>query len=76
MNSAAPTPAIRSDERLLDFDQAFARLSLKQRAAFALHVYYGMTVEECAGVMGCRPGTARSHLGRAVEKLRRSLGDE
>lgn len=69
-------PAIGRDERLLGFDRAFARLSLKQRAVFALHVHYGLTVEECARTVGCSSGAARSHLGRAVDKLRRDLGDD
>ncbi|MDQ6846828.1 MAG: hypothetical protein M3019_04495 [Candidatus Dormibacteraeota bacterium] len=54
---------------------AFRRLSTPQRAVFALHVQYGYTLDECARVMGCRPGTARSHLGRAVAKLRKEFAD-
>jgi DNA-directed RNA polymerase specialized sigma24 family protein len=26
--------------------------------------------------MGCRPGTARSHLGRAVARLRKEMSHE
>ncbi len=59
----------------LDFDKVFRSLSPPQRAAFVLHVHYGYTVDECAGLLGCRPGTARSHLGRAVAKLRKELAD-
>jgi RNA polymerase sigma-70 factor (ECF subfamily) len=69
----SPPSAIEFAGELLDFDSAFAHLSPRQRAAFALHVQYGFTVSECAGYMGCRPGTARSHLARAVESLRREM---
>ena len=69
-----PAP-IQLDGQLLDFDRAFARLSTKQRTVFALHVHHGYTVDECASLLGCRPGTARSHLGRAVATLRREMGN-
>jgi RNA polymerase sigma-70 factor (ECF subfamily) len=68
----ASTPS-QFEGQLLDFDRAFARLSVKQRAAFALHVYHGYSVNECARLLRCRPGTARSHLGRAVATLRREM---
>ena len=61
---------------MLDVHRAFRKLSPSQRAVVALHLYHGLTVEQCAEAMGCRPGTARSHLGRAVAKLRRELGDD
>jgi RNA polymerase sigma-70 factor, ECF subfamily len=63
------------DGRLVGFDRAFRRLSPSQRAVFTLHVHHGYTLDECAGLIGCRPGTARSHLGRAVAKLRKELAD-
>ena len=63
------------DGRLLGFENAFRRLSPPQRAAFILHFHHGYTLDECAGLIGCRPGTARSHLGRAVAKLRKEFAD-
>lgn len=68
-----PPSAVEFIGELLDFDRAFARLSPPQRAVFALHVHHGYTLTECAGHMGCRPGTARSHLARAVASLRRDI---
>jgi RNA polymerase sigma-70 factor (ECF subfamily) len=61
---------------LLDFDRAFGLLTAKQRAVFTLQVRHGYTVAESAGLMGCRPGTARSHLGRAVARLRKEMSHE
>ena len=58
-----------------DLDQAYRRLSGHQRAVLALHYHYGYTLDECADLIGCRPGTARSHLGRALDKLRRDMAD-
>jgi RNA polymerase sigma-70 factor (ECF subfamily) len=74
LEASAPAP-IQFDGQLLDFDRAFARLSAKQRAVFALHIHHGYTLDECASLLGCRPGTARSHLGRAVAALRREMSN-
>ena len=68
-------PTVQFEGRLLDFNRAFMNLSPSQRAAFALHVQHGYTLNECATFMGCRPGTARSHLGRAVASLRREMSN-
>jgi RNA polymerase sigma factor (sigma-70 family) len=59
----------------LDLERAFARLSLRQRAVLALHYHYGYPLDECAGLMRCRPGTVRSHLARALARLRKELQD-
>jgi len=58
-------------EALLDVDRAYRHLSARQRAMITLHLRDGLTVDECARLLGCRPGTARSHLGRALNKLRK-----
>jgi RNA polymerase sigma-70 factor, ECF subfamily len=73
MSQATAPPPIQFDGQLLDFDRAFAKLSGRQRAVFALHVHHGYSLDECARLLGCRPGTARSHLGRAVAALRKDL---
>jgi RNA polymerase sigma-70 factor (ECF subfamily) len=57
----------------LDLARAYAQLSKQQRAAVALHYFYGYTLDECAGLMGNRPGTVRSHLARALAMLRRAV---
>jgi len=60
----------------VDLDRAIGRLSAQQRAVVALHYGHGYTVDESAALMGCRPGTARSHLARALACLRRDLRDD
>jgi RNA polymerase sigma-70 factor, ECF subfamily len=59
-----------------DLEQALRRLTARQRAVVGLHYIYGYTLDEAAALVGCRPGTARSHLNRALSKLREALGDE
>jgi len=60
---------------LLDFRRAYQTLSPKQRALVALHIGDGYSLSECAQILGCRIGTAQSHLARARAKLRRVMTD-
>jgi RNA polymerase sigma-70 factor (ECF subfamily) len=60
---------------MLDLHRAYRHLSPSQRAVVTLHLRDGLTVNECAALLGIRPGTARSHLGRGLNKLRRELKD-
>jgi RNA polymerase sigma-70 factor (ECF subfamily) len=59
-----------------DVDRVFRNLSPHQRAVVALHYEYGYPLDECAVLMQCRPGTARSHLARALGRFRKELADE
>jgi RNA polymerase sigma-70 factor (ECF subfamily) len=52
---------------------AMKELPPRQRAAVALHYVLGMSMEEAAEAMGCRPGTVKSLLHGAREKLRQKL---
>ncbi len=56
-----------------DIGVGFGRCTPRQRAVLVLHFFHGYTLDECAGLLGCRPGTARSHLARALTTIRRSL---
>jgi RNA polymerase sigma-70 factor, ECF subfamily len=57
----------------LDLTRAYAQLSKQQRAAVALHYFHGYTLDECANLLGTRPGTVRSHIARALATLRRAV---
>ena len=69
---ASPTQT-RPDATL---DGAFALLSRQQRAVVVLHYSYGYTLDECSEFMGCRPGSARQHLARALSRLRERVNDD
>ena len=60
----------------VDWDRAFALLTTRQRAVVTLHYLHGHVLDRCADLMGCRPGTARRHLARALAKLRKEIGDD
>jgi RNA polymerase sigma factor (sigma-70 family) len=59
----------------IDMDHAYRQLSLKQRAAITLTYGHGFSVEECAALMSCRPGTVRTHVARGLATLRKELKD-
>ncbi len=58
-----------------DLDRAYRKLPPKQRAAVVLHYHHGYSVEQTAELMGCRAGTVRTHVQRALANLRKELGD-
>jgi len=50
-----------------------ARLPRRQRAVVVLRYYEGLSDQEIAGVLGCKPGTVRGHASRALAALRVEL---
>lgn len=69
---AAPDPAWR----IADADQLagpLAELSRAQRASIVLRFYEDRDDDEIAAVLGCAPGTVRSHISRGLSALRVQL---
>ncbi|HEV2891945.1 MAG TPA: RNA polymerase sigma factor [Frankiaceae bacterium] len=66
-------PAREGDVAL---EGALRRLPRRQRLAVALHYFTGLSVAECAVVMGCAEGTVKSTLHDARRRLREELGDD
>jgi RNA polymerase sigma-70 factor (ECF subfamily) len=60
-------------QSMWDGEHAFRSLSRLQRAVVILHYQHGFSLDECASLVGCRPGTARTHLKRALVKLRAEI---
>ena len=54
---------------------ALETLSRRQREAFVLVHLEGFSVKKCAEMMGSPDGTVKSHLHRALVKLRTALAD-
>jgi RNA polymerase sigma-70 factor (ECF subfamily) len=59
----------------LRLKQAIERLSLRQRAVFALRHYEDRSLAEIAEILDLDVGTVKAHLFRALEKLREELHD-
>jgi RNA polymerase sigma-70 factor (ECF subfamily) len=74
MNERDSAPADpRFSARLVDLDRGYRNLSAKQRAATFLHYHYGYSIDECADLMSCSPGSVRTHLARAIASLRKEM---
>ena len=67
-----PAPAMEEREVL---EELFA-LTPADRVVLHLYYYEGYTTDEIARITGRRPGTVRTRLSRAREKLRRLLTEE
>ena len=67
---------VENPEAYPELHAAVAGLPIRQRTAVALHYVLGLTMEEAASAMGCRPGTVKSLLFSARERLRKELGDD
>lgn len=76
LDRAGPPPEGGHDAEGVDMDRAYGRLSNMQRAAITLNYRHGYSVDECAALMGCRPGTVRTHLERGLATLRKELKDD
>jgi DNA-directed RNA polymerase specialized sigma24 family protein len=50
-----------------------ADLPFRQRAALVLRFYEDRSIEEIATALDCRPGTAKSHVSRGLERMRKVI---
>jgi RNA polymerase sigma-70 factor (ECF subfamily) len=71
-NDVAPADP-RLSGRMLDLDESYVKLSVKQRAAIFLHYHFGYSIEECAELMSCSSGSVRTHLHRAIKSMRKGM---
>jgi RNA polymerase sigma-70 factor (ECF subfamily) len=74
---AAPSPetTLLSAERREELLAAVNRLSEEQRLAVSCRYFLDLSEEETAAVLGCRRGTVKSRLARALARLRAELGE-
>ncbi|MCI4063481.1 sigma-70 family RNA polymerase sigma factor [Micromonospora sp. R77] len=68
LGAATHVPAVT-----LEFVAMLAPLSPRQRAALFLRYHEDLSEQEIATVLGCRPGTVKSLINRALARLRERL---
>jgi RNA polymerase sigma-70 factor (ECF subfamily) len=73
--SPGPGDELEGAERSARFERAIAALPPKLRAVLTMREVEGLSYEEIAQQLNCRPGTVMSRLFNARRVLVRKLGD-
>jgi RNA polymerase sigma-70 factor (ECF subfamily) len=73
--SRDPDGTLLGNETTAAIESALRKLPLRQRQAFLLRAWEGLSVEETATAMGCSGGSVKMHYSRAVHALRGMLGE-
>ena len=68
--------ALLGAERREELVAALNRLSEADRETLACRYFLDLSEAETAAALGIRPGTVKSRVSRALERLRAELGEE
>lgn len=68
-----PPERLERERRLHALQGAVRALPRRQREAFILRCWEGLSTEETAGAMGCTQGSVKTHYFRALHALREKL---
>jgi len=72
---AEPEHTTRMQAAVVRLEAAVGELPERQRQVLLLRVWEGLDVADTARAMGCSEGSVKTHLSRAVHRLREVLED-
>jgi RNA polymerase sigma-70 factor, ECF subfamily len=75
-DSAGPLHALQREHSMSRLDLALQALPLRQQQVFLLRVWEGLDVASTAQVLGLSQGSIKTHLSRALARLRAELDEE
>ena len=68
-----PDQLLELNDFNIQLEKAIDKLPYSQRTTFVLRHYHDLSMKEIATILECKTGTVRSHLFRAINKLREEL---
>ncbi|MBI4232560.1 RNA polymerase sigma factor [Candidatus Peregrinibacteria bacterium] len=69
-----PGRLVLKEELKNELSKAVDSLPRRERTAFILYTFHNLSIRDITSIMNCKEGTIKSHLFRAVRKLRKKMG--
>ncbi|MBT7750719.1 MAG: sigma-70 family RNA polymerase sigma factor, partial [Porticoccaceae bacterium] len=74
-HSEEPDEVLMRQQRIDRLAEGVKQLAKRQREAFLLRSWEGLSTRETAYAMGCTEGSVKTHYSRALEKLRDQMDE-